>query len=527
MGEPGAAQAQVATAGEPVVSEQALGPLRRIWRSQDSTALTLLDPALAHRTGASVFLHRHAAARRRILDEDVTTMARAWIHASLSERAWVADHLAWPTRLVVRETDGRGCGVLVPPAPRPFAEHPADGDGQGPLGPGGREIRTLLEDFARLRSKDTPITPDDLLARLGLCRQVAGILAYVHRCGLHTINQDLTGLRYSAQAQPKVFWADADQAFSTRRDTPTIPPLPGWATPEAKPGANPGEPPAVGPEVDCQLLARFVLECLSEHAEPGRAAGVEDVGSALDDEGRRLLNAGLSPDAARRPDAQRWYTYLKQRMVAVQRPPEVLALLATPPVVPAGGQVTVCWETRHATQLHVLLPDGTEVAVPRDDLPQGSVALPLTRSGPVRVAVTNHYGTCERSAGIVTAVPLPSLAIPITQLAPAPELVLSARPRWRTLRPVTDPPLALQWLTDDALGLVSDLTAVMGLPGLNVMSPTQTPHPPPAGSRRVDVRRLATFPRSAAAWFAALPVTRTVRRPGKNRPGKKVRPRCD
>jgi hypothetical protein len=455
-----------------LVRQSGLGALARLSGDDDTVTFELLDPRRREELAAGRYLRYRSVRRAALSATDLFRQTTIWAGADVQSRYWIQQRLAWPVRLVVPDHDPSAvCGVLTP-GPHGPGPSPGTPSGSG----GGRAWHELIQDPARAASHGLPAA-DDVITRTSLCAGVAETLAFVHHHRLFLLDHRLTGLRYVLQPRPAVWWEDCGSAFGGTPGAPARWPAPaGWAPPEA--GAGVGALAAASEATDRYLLARLVRAFLACDRTSAWGADPDQLAGRLDAEGHRLLAAGLGDDPASRPPAAVWREYLGRRLRELTSPPEIVDLLVTPRATHEGGEITVCWRTRNAAEVQVLVPACPPVRVTGDAALDGRVTLSLNASGPVHVVAWNRFGRQERSAGTVRAVPLPSLAVPAVA-RPAPLVALSADP---AASPLAE---GVQRLTAGPLDLVTELARGFGL-----IAPTPGAIPP-----------------DPATWFADPPVS--------------------
>jgi len=213
---------------------------------------------------------------------------------------------AWPLRVV--EEGGQVRGVVLPLIDESFfQDRVLPGTGECRRDP--REIQNLLipPERARLVGMPTPT----LEQRLGICRDFAAALHFVHRRNLVVGDLNARNALFRLAERHSVVLVDCD-AIRRRGNMAVVSQLnaPDWEPPERQ----------LTLQSDRYKFGLFVLRCLSTGEQmsttrdPGRADG------ALDPDGRRLLRAALSHAPEQRPTALDWGDYFQFRLTGRHLP---------------------------------------------------------------------------------------------------------------------------------------------------------------------------------------------------------------
>jgi hypothetical protein len=219
---------------------------------------------------------------------------------------------AWPLRVV--EDSGRVRGVVLPLIPDSyFQERVLPGTGTRDQAP--REIQNLLIPVTRARLVGMP-TPT-VEQRLGICRDFAAALHFVHRQNLVVGDVNAKNALYRLTGRPSVMLVDCD-GIRIKGNMAVVAQLnaPDWDPPER----------VLTQQTDRYKLGLFVLRCLSTGEQASTTREPSRADAALDPDGRRLMRAALSDIPGKRPSAQDWGNYFqarltRQRTVAAVAPP--------------------------------------------------------------------------------------------------------------------------------------------------------------------------------------------------------------
>jgi hypothetical protein len=234
-------------------------------------------------------------------------------------RARLDRFAAWPLRVV--EEAGEVLGVLLPLIPdRYFQVQMLPGTGSKVRRP--REIQNLLIPPARARLIGMPEpAPGE---RLGLCRQLAAALHFVHRNGFVIGDLNAKNALFCVEPVIGVMLVDCD-AIRRKGTISTVAQLnaPDWDPPER----------TLSQATDRYKFGLFVLRCLSTGEQASTTRDVRRADATLDDDGRTLLRDALGDVPQRRPTAQDWGNYFDARLGGRRTP------RGTPPIVSAAIQI--------------------------------------------------------------------------------------------------------------------------------------------------------------------------------------------
>jgi len=207
---------------------------------------------------------------------------------------------ASPLRVVEDSGQVRGVVLSLIPASY-FQERVLPGTGTRDQAP--REIQNLLIPVTRARLVGMP-TPT-VEQRLGICRDFAAALHFVHRQNLVVGDVNAKNALFRLTGRPSVMLVDCD-AIRIKGNMAVVAQLnaPDWDPPER----------VLTQQTDRYKFGLFVLRCLStgEQASTTREPGRAD--AALDPDGRRLMRAALSDIPGKRPTAQDWGNYFQARL---------------------------------------------------------------------------------------------------------------------------------------------------------------------------------------------------------------------
>ncbi|WP_409483718.1 hypothetical protein [Arsenicicoccus dermatophilus] len=147
----------------------------------------------------------------------------------------------------------------------------------------------------------------NLHQRLRLCEELARVLALRHAHNVVFGDVNAKNALFAvgpgrADAAIMLVDCDAVRVKGTRSAVPQLN-TPDWEPPQA-------ERTQLTTQTDVYKYALFVLRCLSPGANASTARDTRRVDGMLDDEGKHLLAASLSPTPGHRPSCAQWADHL-------------------------------------------------------------------------------------------------------------------------------------------------------------------------------------------------------------------------
>ena len=352
---------------------------------------------------------------------------------------------AWPLRLV---SDDHGVrGVVLPRIPDPFFQRITLPSGSPRTTV--REVQHLFVDAEKCDRIGMPVPT--LEQRLEICRDVAGVLAFLHDPGIDVVFGDINAKNelFRLGEEPTVMFVDCDAARPRGSVTGTFQlNAPDWAPPERS--------GALSRHTDVFKLGLFVLRCLTPGDQGSTRTDPDAAVDVLDAEGLALLRRAIDGRPAERPEAGDWLRYLSRAIGQPMDPPSLDLVEIGRTVVVRGEPLTVRWTAVGADVVEVSGP-GCPTVVADARPGSGSIEVRPVRGGSLTV-------TARNKAGAVDVRTPPVAVVDVT--------------RWADL-PVPAPRLDLP----DHLPALPDVSAVLALPvpGTPRVEVSAEPVPPPPG----------------------------------------------
>jgi serine/threonine protein kinase len=383
---------------------------------------------------------------------------------SPTDRAELDSFSAWPLDRV-SGASGDICGLLMHLIPPEFFCHAADAE-TGQVGSQPRNIMWLMSSNKQRQEALSDVPDIGLLDRLYLLSELSYALAWLHRRGW--VFGDLSfGNVVFALDPPRVLLIDCDGAARLADTTRQQASTPYWDPPEVALQPDPGvaQQGLQDDVTDAYKLGLAILRCL----KPGKGAAttreVTRLTDDLDAAGFSLVSRALAAGRSERPTARELYLYLRQAVLAILTPPEVLtARLATPFCV-RGLDARVEWQIANATRITLRAGYRFSVDLVPAQHPHGYVFRP-DESGPVSVTAANRHGTVTADLGELNLYELPPFQLDLGSL---PRLELP------NLGAFTVPAAAAALAGRPAVPL--GITGVAGLPPVPTAQFTGSPVP--------------------------------------------------
>ena len=284
-------------------------------------------PGLRMQYASSLVFKQYKPDVARALDAAVLESMPAYLESlPFAQGMELLSQAAWPCRLV----DDRGAvaGFVMPAIPDAFFVQMRKSSG---MSREAAEMQHLLNDDSFLARRQLAVSDRRRYELLG---ETARALSVFHRHGIAVGDLSPKNLLYARQA-PGVYFIDCDaMRFRGRSVMPQLE-TPGWEVRAVSPREELGT--AASDSYKLGLLALRLLAGSQDARDPARLPRA--VPAAV----RRLVEAALSPDPARRPAPGQWITPLNTAAAtasaaAPQAPPRAAPVTTTvaPGFVPGG-----------------------------------------------------------------------------------------------------------------------------------------------------------------------------------------------
>ena len=302
-----------------------LGSLTRV--GSGGQGVVFAAPGLRMQYASSLVFKQYKPDVARALDAAVLESMPAYLESlPFAQGMELLSQAAWPCRLV----DDRGAvaGFVMPAIPDAFFVQMRKSSG---MSREAAEMQHLLNDDSFLARRQLAVSDRRRYELLG---ETARALSVFHRHGIAVGDLSPKNLLYARQA-PGVYFIDCDaMRFRGRSVMPQLE-TPGWEVRAVSPREELGT--AASDSYKLGLLALRLLAGSQDARDPARLPRA--VPAAV----RRLVEAALSPDPARRPAPGQWITPLNTAAAtasaaAPQAPPRAAPVTTTvaPGFVPGG-----------------------------------------------------------------------------------------------------------------------------------------------------------------------------------------------
>jgi hypothetical protein len=317
-----------------------------------------------------------------------------------AERAALDGQFAWPLGAVQDDRTQATLGLLMPLLPDRFV---IERTRHGRTSRKDAQLDLLFCDADKTIRGGAPCPGnDDRLTRLRMCQSLAHALALLHRHGLVYGDFSHKNALYALSPDPTIFLIDCDAIRPASAQTHQANTF-SWFPPEVAQGAE-----QQNSATDCYKLALFILRCLAPGGSGPQKKDPDEIGSALDSQGRDLLHRALGADPLARPSSGDWVDYLFDVIDVLVSPPTVDEFSLDDRVILSGAEVTATWRVRNADGATLTWPDGFE-AVIEGDTGFGSMARPVCEEGFLTLRCTNKYGERRITSPMILIVQLPRL----------------------------------------------------------------------------------------------------------------------
>jgi hypothetical protein len=320
-------------------------------------------------------------------------------------------------------------GVLMPIIPAEFFCQ-LDEAGDGTLVPKPREMGWLIAPAKQRRDVRIDLPAIDDTDRLLLVTQLVYAIGRLHRHGWVFGDLSFKNAVFALNP-PRIMLLDCDGAAALDDAEREQASSPHWYPPECAPGQATGQAYRHNLQdtvTDVYKLGLAIVRCLTPADGPhppgapsaAQSRDPQRIKNALDTAGVRLVTRALSSDRGSRPTAKELHAYLYAIVSARIAPPVITMARLPTRVVQRGQEAWVDWQIEGPGQVTVRVGSDAVAQVDARVHPRGCSFRPLA-PGPVRVEVTNPYGSAAAGAGFVTLFELPDFSFPVLDL-PAPPI---------------------------------------------------------------------------------------------------------
>lgn len=319
--------------------------------------------------------------RRRLSDKDRRTLDLLFL---------------WPLEIV--ESSGAATGYITGVLLARFEE-----DLHTPHSKQARVVRTLdwlnRPQHARSVEASLVVEPDDIIARMTFCAQIARAIAFLHFRDVVFGDINQLGVVWSADPIDVVLLA-SQHTFrgSGGANVPEIH-APGMRPPESVWGQS-----AQDIFTDRYKLAVLFLDTLSVGAN--RASVLSALSGLIDRDGIALFDNGLGGARELRPTAMQWYEYFYSQIMSSSVPPSIELFTAASAHGLRNQYIEFTWRGAGYRDLTLETPWGE---VHKLDISDSKYALTLKHSGQFRLTASNRHGTTERLSDVVYAFDPPNV----------------------------------------------------------------------------------------------------------------------
>jgi hypothetical protein len=342
----------------------------------------------------------------------------------------------WPRELVIGP-DGKISGLLMQLIPDDFFCELLDPETATKTRK-VRDIQWLATSQAQRDAAEVDLREIEQLERLILLGRLVYAVGRLHKH--RWVFGDLSFKNAAfALNPPRMMLLDCDGAAALTDGERKQPSTPNWDAPECPiivPAGQRRQQDVQDDVTDVYKLGLAILRCLS----PGKGAmssrNPSRLDGLVDDAGRQLVGRALG-DRDQRPTAKELYAYFYAVVSPAVRPPRVeYARLATPLCV-RGMDARIEWRLANADKITVASAGADEQTVDLSSHPDG-YTIEAPRSGPVRIEVTNKFGTLPINLGNITLYQLPPFTPFSPGTLPRPVIPRVAEFSLEHLRPVLD-----------------------------------------------------------------------------------------